>query len=812
VLPIIRLRLPLPFRSALLTIILAFAPYSNLFAQAPQAPDASTILYRQLQNASAFDKCVRLENVVLKRDRVNITFSNGMLYLTPAVAGKVRAGVFIGSGTLQADPPAASFELGNVRRLLKADNVSSDFKTVVLRFTDDTAEELIPQGSQQGAVTSEAAARLAAELEPRLLKETGMNVSARQLESILNQELPGIFLAQMDGGRRQRFTFLFDPQARLPVDKFGINAGEEGLIFAYDETLRGNDIWMAFHAEKDYATGFASYSDAANLVDTNQYALSLDLLEPKKVLGLTAKMDLTVRRDGILVIPFALGEGLGEANDERRKKQLHVLAARLEEGPDLPFFQEPWESGFSIVLPKTAARGEHVSLRVDLKGDFMMESEVVTGTYFPRSNETWYPRHGYLSRSRFDVSILHRKKDRVVSIGELVKEEPAPETKDAVVSEFRMDEPISLISFAVGPYEIHKDSAKQNDGKTLPLEFYSMPGSRTAIKEDFILAEMNNSVRFFSNMFGQYPYLLFRGVYHPFNFGQGFPTTIMIPNADYSNYRTYAFIAHETSHQWWGDMVLWRSYRDQWLSEGFAEYSGMLYAQLRGKTSSEKELIERARRELKMPPVTLTGVGQGRLVDVGPLIMGHRVESRETGGAYSTLTYEKGALVLRMLHFLFTDPQTGDGAPFFTVMRDFVDRYKGKTATTEQFFAVASEHLKDTALAKKFGYTDLNWFYKQWVTETYLPSYELSYHIAPDSAGGALLEGELSQTGLPEGETWFTVLPVIVHFNGGKISRGSVAVLGPHSPVRFKLPQVPEKVELDPDMWILSDRSTSSKR
>ena len=50
----------------------------------------------------------------------------------------------------------------------------------------------------------------------------------------------------------------------------------------------------------------------------------------------------------------------------------------------------------------------------------------------------------------------------------------------------------------------------------------------------------------------------------------------------------YAFIAHETAHQWWGNIVAWRSYRDQWLSEGFAEYSGMLYAAKRDKKTRHR--------------------------------------------------------------------------------------------------------------------------------------------------------------------------------------------------------------------------------
>ena len=768
-------------------------------------------LYQQLQNSSVLEKSVHLENLVLQRDRVTITFTNGIAYLSPPVAGKVRSAVFIGSGKLQATPPPLSFEEDNVRRLLKADDVSSDFKTAVLRFTDDTASELLKSGFLQGGAVSEPGAHLATELSPRLLKETGMNISARQLESILNQETPGVFLIQLDGGKLGRFTYLFDPQSRIPTSCFGINAGEKGLIFAYDETILSNDVWMAFHSNGDYGAGTAPYSDSYNLVDTEKYTLTLDLLEPKKVLGLTANLDLISRAEGLRLISFAVGEELSIYDDERRKKQLHLLAARLSDGTALTFFQEPWEGGFSIVLPKTAAAGRHIAVSLELKGDFIMESSIMEGTYFPRSTETWYPRHGYLARSRFDISMIHRKKDRVVSIGELVKEGAADGAKDEVLTEFRMEQPVGLASFAVGPYEIHKDIAKEDNGKQLPIEFYSMPGRRAVIKEDFILAEMNNSVRFFSKMFGEYPYPVFRGVYHPFNFGQGFATTIMIPNADRADKRTFSFIAHETSHQWWGDMVLWRSYRDQWLSEGFAEYSGMLYVQLRDKTHSEKELIERAREELKMPPRTLTGVGRGRLVDVGPLVMGHRVESRETRGAYSALIYKKGALVLRMMHFLFTNPQTGDGQPFFDLMSDFVKRYKDNTASTEQFFAVANERVKSTQLAQTYGYNDLNWFYRQWVTETYLPSYQLEYHVE-NNAGGLILKGELSQTGLPEKENWFMPIPLIVYFHGGKIARATVAVHGAHSPVNIKLPELPEKVELDPELWVLSEKTTAVKR
>jgi hypothetical protein len=801
--------------SFLLFLLTPLGVSITALAQAPPqaaSPDA-TAIYTQLKASSLASEAFVVENFVLRRDRVTMTFTSGTFFPGPLIAGRVRSAVFIGSGTFHAEPPPLDFERNNVRRLLRADNLTTDFKTAILRFTDDTAE-LLPRVTKASPPAQSQAERFATELEPRLLEQTGMNLSARELESILNNESPGFFLAHFEGGKRGRFTFLLDPQARIPVANFGINSGEMGLIFAYDQDIWFNDVWMAFYTQEEYASGRATYSDSFNLVETVFDDLTLDLLEPKKVLGLKAKLNLVSRADGLHVIPMSIGESLSTYDSDRKKKQMHVLGAHLSDGTSLTFFQEPWESGFAIVSRDPIPKGKAFTVEIELRGDFMMESERISGTYFPRSTTDWYPRHGYLDRSKFDITMLHRKRDHVVSVGVLTKEEPVTGSKDQLLTEFRMDQPIGFATFAVGPYEIHKEIAKQLSGAALPLEFYSLPGGVTAIKEDFILAEMSNSIRYFSKLFGEYPYPIFRGAYHPFPFGQGFATTIMIPGADRANRRTYSFIAHETSHQWWGDMVLWRSYRDQWLSEGFADYSGLLYTQLRDKTSSEKDLIKEFRDDLKMPPRTLAGIGPGRLADVGPLIMGHRLESRETRGAYTALIYKKGALVLRMLHFLFTDQQTGEGQAFFDMMSDFVSRYKNSTASTDQFFAVANEHVQSTQLAKKYGYKNLDWFFRQWVTQTYLPSYYLTYQIEDDPAGGGavILKGEISQTGVPDSEKWFMPLPLLIYLPGGKIARGTIVVQGSQRPVAIRLPQRPEKVELDPDLWILSEKTSTTKR
>ena len=135
---------------------------------------------------------------------------------------------------------------------------------------------------------------------------------------------------------------------------------------------------------------------------------------------------------------------------------------------------------------------------------------------------------------------------------------------------------------------------------------------------------------------------------------------------------------------------------------------------------------------------------------MGPLTLGHRVSTRKTRGAYTTLVYNKGALVLRMLHFLFTDPSTGRGQPFYDMMADFVDRHRNGSASTENFIAVANEHFKGTPIAQAYRLQDLNWFFAQWVYDTPLPTYRMEYKLENQSDGAVSVVGTLYQENAPE--------------------------------------------------------------
>ena len=791
----------------ILLLALMLCPMATALAQeSPAARSKAT--YEQIKTFVLTGGAAEAAGLVLKRDRLEMTF-DGTFYFMPPVEGRVTGAVFIGSGRFSAAVPPGDFEKDNVKRLLGADSVESDFKTAVLRFSDDTFD-FIGKGRHDGPVNDQAQ-KLALEAETKILKQTGANLSARIALSILNDEKPGFFFATFDGGRRNRFSALLDYQNRIPVANFDLNGGEKGMIFDYQPSDYFNEVWMVFYGAEDYKRNTVTYSDVNNLVDIQHYNLDLDLRDHKKYLRLAARITAQSNLANLRAVPFLIGESLSEFESHRLKKQLRLKKASLG-GVELPFAQEDWEGGFTLFFPGATTAGQKMDFNLEFEGDFMYDAESVQNCYYPRSNETWFPRHGYLDRATFDLTFRHPKKLHVASAGARLSEEPDVESKDTVISKYRMQQPVALLTFALGPFELHKQAIRWDQGGTgdpIMIEFNSLPGGIIAIKEDFILAELDNSLRYFSVLFGKYPYPVFGAAFHPFRFGQGFPSMLMIPATDRANKYTYSFIAHETAHQWWGDIVSWRSYRDQWLSEGFAEYSGVLYTGLRSSHGSARDLLGEMRSSLKDPPMTQTGPGKGRLVDVGPIILGHRLSTSKTQGAYQTLIYNKGALVLRMLHFLLSDPATGDDKGFFDMMKDFVNRYRDQFASTDDFRWVASEHFAKSPIGQRFKLNNLDWFFRQWVNRADMPSYKMEYKAQDLPDGKVMLTGTVTQENVPN--DWFMVLPVVISFGGKQQAQGTVHAFGPTTQFQIRLPAAPSKVELDPNHWIIS-ASTSTNR
>jgi aminopeptidase N len=114
------------------------------------------------------------------------------------------------------------------------------------------------------------------------------------------------------------------------------------------------------------------------------------------------------------------------------------------------------------------------------------------------------------------------------------------------------------------------------------------------------MAEAELAIRLYSDYFGPLPYKRLAVTQQTAdNYGQAWPALVWLPisyffdttirhQLGYNAPRGYFKVVepHEVAHQWWGHTVTWPSYRDQWMSEGFAEFSASLFRRTTASSSS----------------------------------------------------------------------------------------------------------------------------------------------------------------------------------------------------------------------------------
>jgi aminopeptidase N len=99
---------------------------------------------------------------------------------------------------------------------------------------------------------------------------------------------------------------------------------------------------------------------------------------------------------------------------------------------------------------------------------------------------------------------------------------------------------------------------------------------------------------------------------------------------------------HEIAHQW-GHIIGWDSYHDQWMSEGFAEFSSSLYVQYIRKDLNKFVSFWEDQRKLIVDAQARTK--NRRPYSIGPITQGIRLSNGKTdegtGAAISFLFIPK---------------------------------------------------------------------------------------------------------------------------------------------------------------------------
>ena len=278
------------------------------------------------------------------------------------------------------------------------------------------------------------------------------------------------------------------------------------------------------------------------------------------------------------------------------------------------------------------------------------------------------------------------------------------------------------------------------------------------------------------------------------NFGQSWPGLVWLPTCsffdttvrhglglDWGDRGYWKSVGpHEVAHQWWGHGVGFNSYRDQWMSEGFADMSASLFLQMVEK--NPKKFIEFWNDEREL---LLERNKEGfRAIDAGPLTMGYRLSNTRSGYDLTRhLIYPKGAYILHMIRMMMWDRRDGD-QNFKATMRDFVQTYANRAATTEDFKAILEKHMTPEMDLERNHKMD--WFFNEYVYGMALPTYKLDYSFDKNQDGDVVFGLKLSQSNV--NENFRMLVPIYLELADGRtINLGRANITG-NTSVEQKVP------------------------
>lgn len=755
-----------------------------------------------------------VDKFIFKSDIGNFELRHGTLtFLTP-VLGRVTGAVFVGDGHFQLKPFSPS-EQGSILRYTGKEQVDEDFDEIVFRFSD-SARRAFLQGIKEQTTAPEAAVafmRYADKLRHRreealsmteyLLHGEGMdNVDADVLASVYNPNHPFFFSAYIRGRKHKDLRFLLNNSGAIPQ----LLSPEEVALINFDPEGMEDGIWYLAHTFKEFQQGTASSLEDKRTVAAQKFKIET-VIGANTHLASLATVTFEPLIDGERVIKFQLLPNL--------------RVQRVTSGPDrkeLYFIQESRKAdgSFYVILPESAKKGQPASITIEYSGDKVVRS-AGGGSFSVGARESWYPNlNGFTERATYDLTYRVPLKYRLVSVGRLETEH---EEDKLSVSHWVTDQPIAVAGFNYGAYKkITLADAKGDEKTPYLVEGYTLtelpdilrehqsqlPGMSPTSMTKFALEQTKAQLQVCEYYFGKNGFdRIYITEQLDMFFGQSWPNLVYLPITAYidSTQRYLLFggikkgmtdfvrevTPHEVSHQWWGHAVGWASYHDQWLSEGFAEFSAALFIQNTEKNWQGDYIEFWNTQRKRILEKNQFGIAPN---DAGPIWMGIRLNTPRSEGAYSALVYPKGAYVLEMLRSMMWNSQDQDKA-FIDMMHDYVESHRDHPASTESFKAVAERHLPKRMDLQSNG--RLDWFFNEWVYGTEVPKYQFDYQINPGEGGKVKLHMTLTQSEV--GNSFFMLVPVFGEFDGKLIRLAQLPISGASTRTfDLDLPKAPKKV------------------
>ena len=831
-------------------LCLAIAPSSLLGqstlqveASPPKTGSSAENLYFQLRNVGLDkDRVYRIRNAALDRAAIHITLDDGTIAFTQNVLGRVTGAFFEGDGEILLIPPN-QVERASMALFTGAAILEERFVSAYFRFNDQTYQELRPflspaDNAQEFVSQWDQTARNLAQMHGlRLLLTFSQflpDASGKAAESAGDAVQDRMFHARMQGVKLGGFDVDYDSQAFEQVWAGQLKAVEGGTYF---------DLWTSFSI-KTAAKGQQNVSSITGQeshpegIEITNYKIKAQVTPPRE-LDAEAEVDVQVRKGGERALMFELSRFLNVKQVEADGVPVEFVHNPAIEGTQI---SRRGNDLLALVFPQALRSGQKLHLHFVYGGDVL--SEAGSGLLYVGARGTWYPNRG-IAMSNFNMEFRYPPGWTLVATGK--RTEP-PATSDQglageQVSRWVSERPIPVAGFNLGKYtravsqagnvkvEVYAASGVERNfprpapqvvipdlptrpGTQKPIIEITPPPPSPARNAQNVAAEASRAIEFFAQRFGAYPFSDLELTQMPGPLSQGWPGLVFLSSYSFLTPEERAqlhlspvditisegVIAHETAHQWWGDLIGWSSYRDQWLSEALANYSSLMLLE---STDPAKfhAVMDKYRDDL-----LLKNKEGELLMDAGPVTLGSRLSSSHFPAGYEAISYGRGTWLFHMLRNMMRDAERkparagASEEPFVRALRKIVERYQGKAVTSAEVFHVFAEELPPSLWYE--GDKSLDWFYRGWVNGTAVPRLETQGVKFSENEGKRVVTGKVQQKSAPK--DLVTVVPVYAATTAKMVLLGQVFADGPETSFRFTVPAGTRKVILDPYQTVLT--------
>ncbi|MFN8653265.1 MAG: M1 family aminopeptidase [Gemmatimonadales bacterium] len=769
-------------RPALTLLAFTLLIARTLPAQAPAATYDER--YQEILKLHPTTQAIAVKGATITRDAGTLTFESGTLTWLSDVGGRTVAVAFNGKGKFRFVPPAG-IERERVKLFRKVEQLDEPIDWAVLFFADSTRAELERQGAGAGTPDPKAddVAKKAVDLWTGTADffkpdKDAHYVSTDLMATLLNAEQNGFFTAVVGTSAGDPLQFTVNPAEREAVSltvKSSI-----GLVSRTQETI----------------SRFPRASVSRAWADSGERAPSIAIRSHVMDVGLPQSGSGDIRLQAATTLSLEADAAAGPWLTFTLASKLEVDSASWGDGKPAPFFKGHLNPYLWVRAPERLAKGATATLKLYYHGNiierFAGELFTMEGVAFA----SWYPSTlDGRGLAMFDYT-LHSPEGFVVSgVGERVDSSVA---NHVITTRWKTPKPIRNATFNLGIFQsirLEGDSLPPvdihwSDKVSRLLASSGMPAIRNPKEE--IGGDIQNALKFYRAVYGDPPVTHLYAGEVPYAEGLAFPGMVdlsLFTSTDIS-YEGFdrIFRAHETAHQYWGIAVDFQTYHDQWLSEGFSDFSGLWYLQTRsGKNDLYFKVLDRWRDDILR-----------KRAKIAPISLGYRMDtSLDESSNYSTIVYQKGAWVLHMLRILTLDMQSMSEEKFKGIMRDFYSQYRGRRASTRDFQAVVEQHVGQP----------MDWFFNQWVHGYQVPTYKVATRTEPTEDGKFRVKLRVIQENVPE--SFLMYVPVTLDLGNNRVARVRVKVTGTKTEVDLPLmPAQPKAVKFNDFNGALAEVAT----